>query len=305
MTPFWLDLGDVAVVPVVETPRLLIAPGEFFPGLDVDADAWCFREPWFETAASRLVYAIQSFLVVTPEQIVLVDACVGAGKRRARPEFDDLDPCWLAALEATGVARSAVTSVILTHLHVDHVGWATREHDGCHEAMFPNARHCVTAAEYEYWTSAAGAAAMQRTGDYLADSVRPLANQGLLDLVPADADICSAVRLVPAFGHTPGNVAVHVSGSDGDLLLVGDAVHHPLQLWQPELSTRYCVRPGEAAQTRRRLLDQAAASGTPVLPAHFAHPSAGRLVAAGAGYAFHPASDILRTGQYLVRRRVP
>ncbi len=303
MSPYWLDLGDVAVVPVVEIPRLLIAPAEFFPGLDVDAGAWCFREPWFDAAAARLVYTIRSFLVVTPDRIVLVDACVGAGKQRARPEFDDLEPRWLTALEATGVTRSEVTSVVFTHLHVDHVGWATQELDGRHDVVFPNARHHVTAPEHEYWTSAAGAAAMQRTGDYLADSVAPPAERGLLDLVAADAEICPGVRLVPAFGHTPGNVAVEVSGSGGDLLLLGDAAHHPLQLRQPELSTRYCVDPREAVRSRRRLLDRAAASATPVLPAHFAHPSAGRVVAAGAGYAFHPATDILRPGQYRYRER--
>ncbi|MGH3585777.1 MAG: MBL fold metallo-hydrolase, partial [Pseudonocardia sp.] len=124
--PCWFDLGDVAVVPVVETPRLLIDPDEFFPGLAVDRGEWCFQAPWFDGAASRLVYAIQAFLVVTPGRAVLVDACVGAGKRRARPVFDDLDDGWLAAFEATGVAPSDITSVVLTHLHVDHVGWATR-----------------------------------------------------------------------------------------------------------------------------------------------------------------------------------
>jgi glyoxylase-like metal-dependent hydrolase (beta-lactamase superfamily II) len=305
VTAFWFDLGDVAVVPVVENPRLLIAPGEFFPRRDVDGGHWCFREPWFDAAASRLVFVIQSFLVVTPDRIVLVDACVGAGKRRARAEFDALDPGWLATLQATGVTPSDITSVVLTHLHVDHVGWATRDRGGGWLPVFPDARHHVTAAEYAYWASPAGATAMLRTGDYMADSVRPLADHGLLELVPADAAICPGVRLVPAFGHTPGNVAVRVTGSGGEIMLVGDVLHHPVQLLHPELSTRYCVRPREAVQTRRRLLDEAAASGTPVLPAHFAHPSAGRVVASGAGYAFRPASDILRRGQYRLRRREP
>jgi glyoxylase-like metal-dependent hydrolase (beta-lactamase superfamily II) len=296
VSAFWIDLGDVAVVPIVETPRLLISPEEFFPGLEVDRGEWCFQDPWFDAASASLVYAIQAFLVVTPGRAVLVDACVGAGKHRSRPEFDDLDAGWLAALEATGVGPPDITSVVLTHLHVDHVGWASR--DG--RPVFPNARHHVTAPEYAYWTGPDGAAAMRRTGDYLADSVRPLADEGLLDLAPADASVCPGVRLAPAFGHTPGNVAVHVSGSGGELLLLGDAVHHPVQLLQPALSTRYCVDPPEAARARSRILAHAAASGTPILPAHFAQPGAGRVAPAGEGYAFHPASDILRTGQYVV-----
>lgn len=298
MTSVWFDLGDVAVVPIVENPRLLIDPEEFFPQLDVDPDAWCFQEPWFDAAASRLVYAIQSFLVVAPGQVVLVDACIGARKRRARPEFDDLDARWLAALEATGVSASEVTSVVLTHLHVDHVGWATRPEGDRWRPVFPNARHLVTRPEIEYWRSPAGSAAMRRTGDYLADSVRPLAEHGLLDVVDADATLGPGVRLVPAFGHTPGNVCVHVSGTEADLMLVGDTLHHPVQLLHPELSTRYCVDPEAAARTRTRVLAGAAASGTPIVPSHFAGSPAGRVSEVGGGYAFLGASDMVRTGSY-------
>ncbi len=52
----WFDLGDVAVAPIVETPRLLIAPDEFFPDVPVDRAEWCFRMPWFDAAIGQLVY---------------------------------------------------------------------------------------------------------------------------------------------------------------------------------------------------------------------------------------------------------
>ncbi|GAA5148488.1 hypothetical protein GCM10023321_10830 [Pseudonocardia eucalypti] len=63
MTTGWYDLGDVTVVPIVETPRLLIAPAEFFPGTRVDRDEWCFQQPWFDAATGSLVYAIRSYCV--------------------------------------------------------------------------------------------------------------------------------------------------------------------------------------------------------------------------------------------------
>ncbi len=153
MTGSWFDLGDVAVVPIVETPRLLIAPEEFFPDVPVDRQEWCFREPWFDAATGRLVYVIQSFLVVTPTATVLVDACVGGGKPRLRPEFADLDAGWLAALRATGTSPLDVTSVVLTHLHVDHVGWCTQAHGDDWRPVFRNARHSVTGPELDHWTS--------------------------------------------------------------------------------------------------------------------------------------------------------
>jgi glyoxylase-like metal-dependent hydrolase (beta-lactamase superfamily II) len=300
--PFWLDLGDVAVVPIVEIPRLPIQPEEFFPQVGTDRSAWCFEEPWFDPGAGTLTYTIQAFLVVTPERALLVDACVGDGKPRARPQFSDQDSGWLRRLRATGLEPSDISDVVLTHLHVDHVGWATQLRNGGWTPVFPHARHRLTEVEYRHWAGPAGVAAMQRTGDYLADSVQPLRDHGLLEFCAPDADIAPHVRLLPAPGHTPGNVCVEVSGSEGRLLVVGDALHHPVQLLHPEWSTRYCVDPQQATQTRGRLLADAAASGTPILPAHFVAPSAGRVLPAGTGYAFAPADDIVRRGQYVRTR---
>ncbi len=295
----WFDLGDVAVVPVVETPRLLIDPEEFFPERPGVPSGWAAEEPWYAPGQGRLVFAMQAFLVVTPDERILVDACVGDGKRRARPEFDRLDSGWWQRFTATGLAPDDVSTVVLSHLHVDHVGWATRWSDGRWTPAFAKARHVLTAPEYEYWRSAAGAAAMTRTGDYLADSIEPVADAGLLDLTPPDAELGPHVRLCPAPGHTPGNTAVLVTGSRARLLLTGDILHHPLQLMEPDVSTRYCVDPGLSARTRRRTLEWLADTRTAMLPAHFAAPSAGRVTPHGSGFAFAPAADLHRPGRYV------
>jgi glyoxylase-like metal-dependent hydrolase (beta-lactamase superfamily II) len=296
--PFWLDLGDTAVIALVETERLLIDPAEFFPRIGADRSAWCFEPPWYDAEAAALVYAIQAFLVVTPGRVLLVDACVGAHKHRGRPEFHQQGEDWFTRFTDAGFSAADVSSVVFSHLHVDHVGWATRPVNGTQQPVFPRARHYVTEPEFRYWSSSSGAGAMSRTGDYLADSVRPLRDHGLLEFVDPSAVLTPGVELVPAFGHTPGNVCVRVTGSAGALLLVGDVLHHPLQLLRPEWSTRYCVDPELAATTRCRLLASLARSGTPMLPAHFASPSAGRVMPAGDGYAFEPAMDLVRYGRY-------
>lgn len=292
--PSWFDLGGVAVIPLVETAQLLIEPDEFFPQLDADRSSWCFTSPWYDRATSRLVFTIQSFLIVTPAQLVLVDACVGESKHRVRPAFHGQDDAWFAGFEATGFTAAEVSAVVFTHLHVDHVGGATRPHGRGWRAAFPGARHYVTEAEYRYWASSAGSAAMGRTGDYMADSIQPLLDRGLLEFVQPGSAIGPHVRLIPAFGHTPGNLCVQVLGAETELWIVADAVHHPVQLLRPELSTRYCVDPQQATRTREHLLARLADSGVPMLPSHFAHPSVGRITRAGAGYSFAIASDILR-----------
>jgi glyoxylase-like metal-dependent hydrolase (beta-lactamase superfamily II) len=296
--PFWLDLGDTAVIPLVETDRLLIDPAEFFPHIGADRSAWCFRPPWYDVGAGRLVYAIQAFLVVTPDRVLLVDACVGAHKHRGRAEFHQQGEDWFTRFTEAGFSAAEVAAVVFSHLHVDHVGRATRPVNGTPRPVFPRARHYVTEAEFRYWSGPAGAAAMRRTGDYLADSVRPLLEHGLLEFTDPAAVLAPGVELVPAPGHTPGNVCVRVTGSAGALLLVGDVLHHPLQLRHPDWSTRYCVDPALAGVTRRALLAELARSRTPLLPAHFASPSAGRVAPAGEGYDFEPATDLVRYGRY-------
>lgn len=296
---WWIDLGDVAVVPLVEIPRLLIEPEEFFPGVvDTAAprSAWYLEPPWYDPDRRRLVYTIQSFLILSPVGTVLVDGCVGAAKHRSRPEFHMQEELWLERLKETGVTPEQVSDVVLTHLHVDHVGWSTRWVGGRWRPMFPSARHHVTGPELDYWRGDSGRAATARTGDYMSDSVEPLAEAGLLRVRAMDEVVDRHVRLVPAVGHTPGNVCVQVSGSNARLLITGDTVHHPLQLSDPRVSTRYCVDPHRAAITRRDLLGRAAETGTSVLPSHFAAPSVGRVSSVGEGFEFEPALDLLRTG---------
>ena len=154
----WFDLGDVAVVPVVELERLLIDPEEFFPGLGQQIGPY-FVEPWFDTASGSLVYRMQAFVVLTPAGVVLVDGCIGPGKKRQRDAFNGLDDTWFTRFTATGLDRTEVDQVIFTHLHVDHVGWATcRGPSAQWEPVFPRAQHVVTSAEVAHWTSAAGTA---------------------------------------------------------------------------------------------------------------------------------------------------
>ncbi|WP_116203586.1 MBL fold metallo-hydrolase [Amycolatopsis circi] len=293
----WFDLGDVAVVPLVEDDRLLIEPGEFFPGLEPDLGDWYAQEQWFDRAAGKLVFVIQSFLVCSADEVLVVDACVGAGKDRQRAEFDQLPDRWMQQFLATGLRPSEVDAVVFTHLHTDHVRAATAQR----ELVFPDAPHFVVEEELRYWSSAAGGAAMRRTGDYLADSVRPIEEAGQLSFVAPDAVLGKHAQLVPAAGHTPGNVCVRVRGSAGTVLLAGDTMHHGVQVRHPELSTRYCVEPGAAAEVRSRLLEEAAASGSVLLPTHFPAPSAGRVRRGQAGYVFEFADDLLRTGQFRYR----
>lgn len=288
------DLGGVVVIPLVEIETLEIDPSEFFEEYPKPAGQWWACSPWFDAIRNRMMFKIQSFLVVTADDVILVDGCVGAAKERMRSEFNGLSRKWLGHLRNAGLEPSDVTLVIFTHLHVDHVGWATQYSEGKWRPTFPCARHWVTESELNYWKSSAGSPSLERTGDYIADSIVPLEDAGLLDIVAPNTQFGSYVRLVPAAGHTPGNICVQVSGSDGDILLAGDVLHHPLQLAYPQLNTRYCADPGAARATRTKVLANCARDGTILLPSHFASFSAGRVKCDGSGYMWAPAHEIWR-----------
>jgi glyoxylase-like metal-dependent hydrolase (beta-lactamase superfamily II) len=109
-----------------------------------------------------------------------------------------------------------------------------------------------------------------------ADSVRPIADAGLADLVPGDHVICNEVRLEPTPGHTPGHASVRISSGGASAVITGDMVHHPLQLAAPERSSFADTDPELATRTRRQFIDAYADTGTIVFGTHFS-PTGGRL----------------------------
>ena len=101
------------------------------------------------------------------------------------------------------------------------------------------------------------------------DSVQPILDAGLAELVGDGFEVVPGVTLHDAPGHTPGHLFLRVE-SDGEVaLFVGDIMHHPMQVHRPDWNSVYCEDPDEAARTRRRVLDLAADKQARVVPAHF------------------------------------
>lgn len=296
-TSHWFDLGDVAVVPLIEIRRLPIDPAEFFPTAEIRAD-WYREPPWFDAYTGDLLFVIQSFAVCSAQGVILVDGCVGAGKSRKRSAFNRLPARWWRQFDGAGLSATDVTAFIFTHLHVDHVGAATINRGSGWQPAFPGVPHYAMEAEFSYWTSDAGQAALQRTGDYMTDSVLPVQRSGDLVLLQTPTTIDTRVRLRLAVGHTPGNLVTEIDGARGTILLTGDTLHHPLQLADPDISSRYCVSASGAADVRRGLLEEATRSDTAIVPSHFAAPSIGRTRTTGAGYTFERATDLIRWGRF-------
>ena len=144
---------------------------------------------------------------------ILLDSCSGNHKQRQRPFFHQRDWPWLENLRAAGVAPEDVNLVLCSHLHVDHVGWNTRLENGKWVPTFPRARYLVSRPEWEYWRSPAGIASLQRTGDFITDSVLPIFLSGQAELIDGAYGISAGIRIEPAAGHTPGHFMVILEGA--------------------------------------------------------------------------------------------
>jgi glyoxylase-like metal-dependent hydrolase (beta-lactamase superfamily II) len=281
-------LGASTLQRVVESEGPLLSPFEVFGDctqahLDANRD---WLQPRFQDPASGLLsITIQSFLVRQPGLTILVDSCGGNGKERARPHFHRQNRPWLDTLRASGVTPEQIDIVLCTHLHVDHVGWNTRLENGRWVPTFPNARYLIAQREWDYWRSA-GPAALQRTGDFITDSVLPIIESGQADMIGDEHAIRSDISVEPAHGHTPGQKMMRLGSGSGEALLIADLMHHALQVRYPQWSTRFCVDPDQARQTRINFFQENADSGRLVFPCHFPSPTGGRILRDGSGYRF-------------------
>ncbi len=240
--------------------------------------------PHFADDEGRLKLSVHALVVETPTRRIIVDTCIGNDKQREIEAWSHLQTRFLEDLEAAGFGRETIDTVLCTHLHVDHVGWNTMLVDGQWRPTFPNARYLLGRREFEYWRDEADVAA----GDPMifADSVKPVWDAGLVDLVETDHSVCDEVSLVPTLGHTPGHVSVRIDSQGAQALITGDFLHHPCQLAHPEWASAADFDPAESTRTRERMFGDLASTPTLVIGTHFATPTAGHVRRDGAVYRF-------------------
>jgi glyoxylase-like metal-dependent hydrolase (beta-lactamase superfamily II) len=243
------------------------------------------RAPWlrphFVDERGYLLQKIQCLVIAVGEHRIAVDTCVGNDKSRTNEGWHQLQGPFLEDLASAGMPADEVTHVICTHLHVDHVGWNTRLVDGAWVPTFPNARYLFVRSEYEHWSSTPS---LFEGEDVFGDSVAPVVDAGLADLVAPDHRICPEVYFEPTPGHTPGHISVVVDSGGERAVITGDMAHTPLQLADPELSSAFDTDQDHARRTRRAALAQWSDGRTLVIGTHFGTPSAGTLHADGDGY---------------------
>ena len=276
-------VGSVTITSVVED-QIEFPPGLLFPEATTEMVQ---RHPWlvpdWADAAGNISMRTQAFVVETGGLTVLVDPCVGNGKVRWLPVWNDLDLPFLERLAEVGVTPPAVQLVVHTHLHADHVGWDTHRAGDSWVPTFTAARHLYTEAELEYARTSG-----MPGEDVYGDSVAPILDAGLAEIVAPDADLGHGLTLEWTPGHTPGQVSLWVESDGETALITGDFMHHPFQFAEPQVAEIADADVDVARATRARMLAKLAESGALVLGTHFPNRPGGRVRVDGDAWRFVP-----------------
>jgi glyoxylase-like metal-dependent hydrolase (beta-lactamase superfamily II) len=195
----------------------------------------------------------RAFAIRGAKGVTLVDAGIGPADSLAT--WTPLPGKLPDSLAAVGIEPAEVDTVVLTHLHTDHIGWAvvneeavTTSGDGPStdlSAFFPNAEYLIQRAECD---------AVDKLNPQLRETlIDPLRASAQLRLLDGDAPL-RAGRVVSTPGHTPGHQSVLVEGGRESVLITGDLLVHAIQALYPELAYVYETDPETARRSRQRLL---------------------------------------------------
>jgi glyoxylase-like metal-dependent hydrolase (beta-lactamase superfamily II) len=277
------QVGDVKITRIVEM-EMPVAYHERRPFLAQARPEALARTQWlypnYVTPEGHLRLSIHALLVDAPGLRLVVDTCVGNDRPRKFIGGLPLATPFLQHLEDAGWSGDGVDAVVCTHLHVDHVGWNTMLEEGRWVPTFPKARYLIGRREYDHWNAEGD----EEQQVILSDSVKPVFDAGLVDLVEMDHRLTAEISLTPTPGHTPGHVSVAIESRGERAIITGDAMHHPCQIAHPDWSPPFDTDADASQATRRALLESVADQPVLLIGTHFAAPTAGHVKRDGEAY---------------------
>jgi glyoxylase-like metal-dependent hydrolase (beta-lactamase superfamily II) len=230
-------------------------------------------------------WSLNVVVVRSGNRTILVDAGLGLDPDLNLPRAGQL----VKRLNAAGIDLASVTDVILTHMHMDHVGGLLVE--GVKEQLRPDLRIHVAAAEVKFWESPDFARVFMPPGfpDALRAAAKRFAEEyrSHLRLFDEEFEVAPGVVVTRTGGHTPGHSVVRLASGGDRLTFAGDAVF-AVGFDHPDWHNGFEHDPEEAARVRIRLLTELAESGEQLVATHLPFPSVGRVAADGDTFRWVP-----------------
>lgn len=230
-------------------------------------------------------WALNAVTVRSGDRTILIDAGLGSDPDLHLPRAGQL----IKRLEAAGIDLASVTDLVLTHMHMDHVGGLLV--DGVKERLRKDLRIHVAAAELKFWESPDFTHTNMPQG--FPDALRAAATRFVKEygsqIRPFDEEheVAPGVIVRRTGGHTPGHSVVRVASGGDALTFAGDAVF-AVGFDQPEWHNGFEHDPEEAARVRIRLLRELAETGELLVATHMPFPSVGHVAIAGDAFRWVP-----------------
>ncbi len=258
MTP--MKIGELTIEPIFDGV-MKAAPSKFVGTTD---EMWAPHRQFLDENG-MVELALGGFLVRgANDRVILVDCGIGPSSGVSAGGNQYTGGELLKNLAAKGVRPEQITDVLFTHLHFDHIGWASRE--GL--AVFPNATYRCDSRDWEHFLD----------NERVQSAVGPV--QDRIQSWDSSGPLVPGIDAMAAPGHTPGSTIIVLSSGTARGLLLGDVVHCPVELLDDEWSGLGDVDPELARRTRNALAREIEGKDVPVAAAHFPGMVFGRLLAA-------------------------
>jgi glyoxylase-like metal-dependent hydrolase (beta-lactamase superfamily II) len=229
-------------------------------------------------------WPLNVLVVRSGEQTILVDSGLGS-------QFPDFPRAgqFPQRLAAAGIDLASVTDVVITHMHMDHVGGLLV--DAVKKRLRPDVRIHVAAAEVEFWASPDFAHTSMPTPvpDVLRSTATRFLNeyQEQLRIFENEYEVAPGVVVRLTGGHTPGHSVVDLTSGGERLTFAGDAMF-PVGFDHPEWHNGFEHDPEESARVRIRLFRELAENGGLLVATHLPFPSVGRVAVDGDVFRWVP-----------------
>lgn len=253
------ELGPIATESFPDAPaNELIAYRERYPDVYGEHGGWQLR--------------IRAWLIRHPGGVILLDTGIGQVGAPGVEWFGAAGHL-LDVLRETGTPPGAIDTVVISHVHDDHIGGLvvfepTADGDPVPVPAFPDSRHVLQRADWDWQHQTARE--NDEDAQILNRLLSPIGDAGLVDLVDGDIELAQGIALHHAPGHTPGHQIVRLASKGRRAILSADTFNHPAQFAHPDWPSGPDAIPAQAATTRRAVIAEVLSHpGTVIAPTHF------------------------------------